>query len=186
MWHGTVDTSTDTLTPAEPVQQREVPESNSRIPATSLDNSEDRKPKAIDGGSKISQSYNNLPRVHMKPTALRQRGGDQFPHHLDLHVSRQNAHNTARCKQDAAKEANANGGSLADENLYMSPDLQRFAGHSSPFDVPLTQCGRVRRNTFGSSYSRDLGHMKFAAENGRLVGYQQNTPIFGFYNTQIR
>ncbi|XP_020808366.1 myotubularin-related protein 3 isoform X3 [Drosophila serrata] len=169
LWHGTVETSTDTLIQTE---------NNGGVHETPLDNTDnsgDKKPKSVDGGgvqsSKISQSYNNLPRVHMKPTVARQRGGDHFPHHLDLHVSRQNAHNTVRCKQENLnKDANANGSSVADESLYMSPDLQRFVGHSSPFDVPsLVGAGggcRVRRNTFGSSYSRDLGHMKFTGENG--------------------
>ncbi|XP_044316993.1 myotubularin-related protein 4 isoform X2 [Drosophila rhopaloa] len=171
LWHGAVDTSTDTLIPAEPVQSTNSDHS-SRDHTPPLDLvSGDTKPEPTTAvqSSKISHSYNNLPKVHMKPNAvIFPQRGDAFPHHLDLQVPRECTGNTNRCKPDKlSKDANANGSLLvadgyhAEESLLLSPELQRFVGQS-PFDAPSTG-GRIRRNTFGSSYSRDL---KFTAENG--------------------
>ncbi|XP_017063822.1 myotubularin-related protein 4 [Drosophila eugracilis] len=170
LWHGAIETSTDTLTPAEPVQKTNSDNSSRDLIQPPIDLvSGDKKPESTTTAvqsSKISQSYNNLPKVHIKPNAvICPQRGDTFPHHLDLQVPREN---TERCKAEKlSKDSNANGSLLAsdgyhaDESLFISPDLQRFIGHS-PFDAPSSG-GRIRRNTFGSSYSRDI---KFTAENG--------------------
>jgi len=105
----------------------------------------------------------------MKPNAvICPQRGDAFPHHLDLQVPRESAGNADRCQlAKLSKDANANANGSdgcyhADEGLFISPDLQRFVAQS-PFDAPSAG-GRIRRNTCGSSNSRDL---KYAAENGR-------------------
>ncbi|SPP86603.1 myotubularin-related protein 4 isoform X1 [Drosophila guanche] len=184
LWHGQIDTSTDTPIPTEAVQETK---SDNNHPVTFLENrviSKDKNPNqtvapvpvalpsAPTPNNKISQSCNNLPRVHSKPnqaasaaaaaaaapapapTALctnatqRKEASAHFPHHLDLHVP-------SRCKEG---QKNTNGSMIdaenaADEKLFMSPELLPTLG------------SRTRRNTFGSSYSRDIGHLKFA-ENG--------------------
>ncbi|XP_026837446.1 myotubularin-related protein 4 isoform X2 [Drosophila erecta] len=175
LWHGAIETSTDTLIPAEPVQKPNSDNScrDHITPPMELVSGEQvgirlESTTAVQA-SKISQSYNNLPKVHIRPNAvICQQRVDAFPHHLDLQVPRETTGNLDRCKPEKlAKDANANGSLLAsdgyhaEESLFMSPDLQRFVGQS-PFDAPSVG-GRIRRNTFGSSYSRD---MKFTTENG--------------------
>ncbi|XP_037727168.1 myotubularin-related protein 4 isoform X3 [Drosophila subpulchrella] len=180
LWHGAIETSTDTLIPAEPVQKPTNSEENSsrdrdRTPPIDLaggdgklESSTTAAAAAAGQSSKISQSYNNLPKVHMKPNAvICPQRGDAFPHHLDLQVPRESAGNADRCQlAKLSKDANANANGSdgcyhADEGLFISPDLQRFVAQS-PFDAPSAG-GRIRRNTCGSSNSRDL---KYAAENG--------------------
>nr|XP_016925295.1 myotubularin-related protein 4 isoform X2 [Drosophila suzukii]XP_016925296.1 myotubularin-related protein 4 isoform X2 [Drosophila suzukii]XP_036676166.1 myotubularin-related protein 4 isoform X2 [Drosophila suzukii] len=180
LWHGAIETSTDTLIPAEPVQKPANSEENSsrdrdRTPPIDLaggdgklESSTTAVAAAAGQSSKISQSYNNLPKVHMKPNAvICPQRGDAFPHHLDLQVPRESAGNADRCQlAKLSKDANANANGSdgcyhADEGLFISPDLQRFVAQS-PFDAPSAG-GRIRRNTCGSSNSRDL---KYAAENG--------------------
>ncbi|XP_033170474.1 myotubularin-related protein 4 isoform X2 [Drosophila mauritiana] len=177
LWHGAIETSTDTLIPAEPVQKPNSDNSSRDhiTPPTMELVSGDRKLESTTTvqASKISQSYNNLPKVHIKPNAvICPQRVDAFPHHLDLQVPRETTGNPDRCKpeklaKDANANANANGSLLTsegcngEESLFISPDLQRFVGQS-PFDAPSAG-GRIRRNTFGSSYSRD---MKCTAENG--------------------
>lgn len=180
LWHGAIETSTDTLIPAEPVQKPNS-DNSSRDHITSptmelVSGDRNLESTSTVQASKISQSYNNLPKVHIRPNAvICPQRVDAFPHHLDLQVPRETTGNPDRCKpeklaKDANANANANGSLLAsdgyngEESLFISPDLQRFVGQS-PFDAPSTG-GRIRRNTFGSSYSRD---MKFTAENGRWV-----------------
>ncbi|XP_017154619.1 myotubularin-related protein 4 isoform X2 [Drosophila miranda] len=186
LWHGPIDTSTDTLIPTEAVQQTKSDNNHHVAPLENHVISTDKKPNegvaqvavpsAPTASNKISQSYNNLPRVHIKPitntntnanataarctnTAQKKEANAHFPHHLDLHVP-------SRCKEE---QTNANGSlidghnqSAAEECLYMSPEL------------PPTLGSRTRRNTFGSSYSRDIGHFKFA-ENGST----HNFPLAG-------
>ncbi|XP_016951923.1 myotubularin-related protein 4 isoform X1 [Drosophila biarmipes] len=173
LWHGAIETSTDTLIPAEPVQKPAQSEENScrdrdLTPPIDLAGGDGKQESSATAAqsSKISQSYNNLPRVHMKPNAvICPQRLDAFPHHLDLQVPRESAGNADRSQLvRLPKDAHANGSDgyhHADESLFISPDLQRFAGQS-PFDAPSAG-GRIRRNTCGSSNSRDL---KYAAENG--------------------
>ncbi|XP_016998647.2 phosphatidylinositol-3,5-bisphosphate 3-phosphatase MTMR4 isoform X2 [Drosophila takahashii] len=182
LWgNGAIETSTDTLIPAEPVQKTNSSDkTDSSSSSRDRDRVRDRTPPielaigdktapAAPQSNKISHSYNNLPKVHMKPNAvICPQRGDAFPHHLDLQVPRESAANATSCKLEKLSNANANANGSecyhhhADEGLFISPDLQRFVGQS-PFDAPAAQGGRIRRNTFGSSYSRDL---KFTTENG--------------------
>lgn len=170
--HGQCDISSDAPISGKSTQKNEV-DSNSR----NLDLDSNRKNIDAAGtvqSSKINLSFNILPKVHLKPNVERRlKTDDGFPHHLDLHVPRENASSIYKRTQESfSKNGSVNGSALAadtnnfEENQYTT--TERIIGKSS---LVCPSGARVRRNTFGSSYSRDIGHLKTTAENwsGRSV-----------------
>ncbi|KAH8336655.1 hypothetical protein KR074_004118 [Drosophila pseudoananassae] len=119
--------------------------------------------------SKINLSFNILPKVHLKPNVGQRLTTDYaFPHHLDLHVPRETAGIVYKREQHSLpKNESINGSALAanskhfEESQYTTSE--RTAGKSS---FVCSSGARVRRNTFGSSYNRDIGHLKITAESG--------------------
>ncbi|XP_023034870.1 myotubularin-related protein 4 isoform X2 [Drosophila willistoni] len=202
LWHGPIDTSTDTLIPIEPMQNVRIGnQSENDDDDDDIVDAKETKTKSsteTECNSTIStivqqtnkmvdQSYNNLPRVHVKPNNLRylqkSLASDHLLDHLDLHVTRESS-NDADDDEHSAKTANVsavNGAgrtntngtgtndgnsSSVDERICLSPELHRLNSQSqnifSPFEMPMPSNGnRVRRNTFGSSHSRDLAHLKY-------------------------
>lgn len=138
--------------------------------------------------NKISQSYNNLPRVHIKPNNLRyfqqnatsnMDKSDAFDHPLNLHMPQENTTNDDSCNEttvvNATKEELFNGivslaeGSNNGDSLPLSPEHQRCNSqtHSTFANFDESMAGNaMRRNTLWSNLNRDQSHSKYT-ENSR-------------------
>ncbi|EDV34820.2 uncharacterized protein Dana_GF19035, isoform B [Drosophila ananassae] len=166
--HGQCDVSSDSPISRKFTQKNEV-DSNSR----NLGLDYNRKNIDAAPSSKINLSFNILPKVHLNPNVARRlKTDDMFPHHLDLHVPRDTGGSIYKRTQDNfSKNASVNGSALAadtsnfEENQYTT--TERIVEKSS---IVCPSGARLRRNTFGSSYSRDIGHLKITTENGNGSG----------------
>ncbi|KRF77763.1 phosphatidylinositol-3,5-bisphosphate 3-phosphatase MTMR3 isoform X2 [Drosophila virilis] len=196
---GQIDTSTDTLIPIESTQQ----ETNGMLKDDAVKDSDvpseqdadvipqEKKTEAtsVAHTNKISQSYNNLPRVHIKPNNLRyfqqnatsnMDKSDAFDHPLNLHMPQENTTNDDSCNEtnlNATKEELFNGsaslaeGSNNGDSLPLSPEHQRCNSqtHSTfaNFDEPMAG-NAMRRNTLWSNLNRDQSHSKYTENSSGL------------------
>ncbi|XP_030379367.1 myotubularin-related protein 3 isoform X2 [Scaptodrosophila lebanonensis] len=190
VWNGPIDTSTDTLIALDSSQnhnERKPPvaeiKNGIHLDRTSGISSESICPHT----NKISLSYSNLPKVHVKPNTLRylqlaNKGcsdqWDIFPHHLDLHVPRDKNGTTISCKEDhLSKELNGTLPLAAEINnidagagICLSPehhhrmDFQTNA--FSTFEIATAANQMQRNNTLSSNSSRDNNAHSKCADNG--------------------
>ncbi|EDV99889.1 GH12561 [Drosophila grimshawi] len=210
-----MDTSTDTLIPIESTRsaQEETAETaeiaeTEKANGASKDKDKDRDvPSKPDAGvipqekktegtcvahtNKISQSYSNLPRVHIKPNNLRyfqlnantnanMEKCDTFHQHLDPHIQTESTTN-----DDSSKETNANvnviknpyatmpsvDGSNNGDSLLPSPEHQRFncLSHNTYANGDeSTSCKPTRRNMLWSSLNREQSHSKYTDNTSAL------------------
>ncbi|KAL7745759.1 hypothetical protein ACLKA6_009959 [Drosophila palustris] len=199
-----IDTSTDTIIPIESTKgatsnglskkenQTAIKDSSSDdVPFESdaVDIPQDKKTETICVAhtNKISQSYNNLPRVHVKPNSLRylqqsvsssldlDKGETIAPNSLHIHDMRESSSNdsngcreTSVCKDPNASAALLNNGHC----LPSSPELQRLENAPTPntfanFDVSTSGIP-MRRNMLWSSLNRDSTQFKYTDNIGPL------------------
>ncbi|XP_043067279.1 phosphatidylinositol-3,5-bisphosphate 3-phosphatase MTMR4 isoform X1 [Drosophila bipectinata] len=170
-WQGQCDVSSDTLSSRMPTKKNQMESKTRNLGLESHQKNIDAASETQ--SSQINLSFNILPKVHLKPNVGRRLRTDYaFPHHLDLQVPRENAGSIyKRVHHSLSKNENINGSALAansnnfEESQYTT--FERTVGKSS---FVCSSGARVRRNTFGSSYSRDIGHLKITAENGSGSG----------------
>ncbi|KAM8719254.1 hypothetical protein ACLKA7_011894 [Drosophila subpalustris] len=199
-----IDTSTDTIIPIESTKgatsnglskkenQTAIKDSSSDdVPFESdaVDIPQDKKTETICVAhtNKISQSYKNLPRVHVKPNSLRylqqsvsssldlDKGETIAPNSLHIHDMRESSSNDNNgCRETSvSKDPNASAASLNNGHcLPSSPELQRLEHAPTPntfanFDVSTSGIP-MRRNMLWSSLNRDSTQFKYTDNIGPL------------------
>ncbi|XP_064538487.1 myotubularin-related protein 3 isoform X2 [Drosophila montana] len=194
---GQIDTSTDTLIPIESTQQgtngmlKDDTAKDSDVPseqdADVIPQEKKTEATSVAHTNKISQSYNNLPRVHIKPNNLRyfQQSAtanvdktDAFDHPLNLYMPQENTTTDDSCNEtnvNATKEEPFNGtaslaeGSNNGGSLPLSPEHQRCNSQThctfANFDESMAA---MRRNTLWSNLNRDQSHLKYTENSSGL------------------
>lgn len=128
--------------------------------------------------NKISQSYSNLPRVHIKPNNLRyfqQNASAAALEKSNAFEQPLEGHKTAN--GESSKETNAtkdilngtvtlNYGSNTSESLPLSPEHHRCNSQTHNMFAPFDESAASRRNTLWSNLNREHTHSKYA-ENVR-------------------
>lgn len=183
---GQIDTSTDTLIPIESTQHETLVVSKNPIKDSDVPSEQDadvipheKKTEATNVAhtNKISQSYSNLPRVHVKPNNLR-----YFQQNASANIEKSNAfehqlevHKTGG--EDSYKETNAtkdilngtvtlNDGSNTSESLPLSPEHHRCNSQTHNMFAHFDESAPSRRNMLWSNLNREHTHSKYA-ENVR-------------------
>ncbi|XP_034486343.1 myotubularin-related protein 3 isoform X2 [Drosophila innubila] len=199
--HGQIDTSTDTIIPIESTKgatsnglsnnenQTAIKDSSDDVPLESdaVDIPQNKKTESICVAhtNKISQSYNNLPRVHVKPNNLRyfQQSvnssldldkSETCGPHLDMHLPRESSSNTDNGCRETCVSKDLNGSASINDGdcLPSSPEHQRLEHAQTPntfanFDVSTSGIP-MRRNMLWSSLNRDNTQLKYTDNVGPL------------------
>ncbi|XP_043865506.1 myotubularin-related protein 3 isoform X2 [Drosophila mojavensis] len=180
---GQIDTSTDTLIPIEATQQETLVVSQDPIKDSDVPSEQDadvipheKKTEAttVAHTNKISQSYSNLPRVHIKPNNLRyfqQNASAAALEKSNAFEQPLEGHKTAN--GESSKETNAtkdilngtvtlNYGSNTSESLPLSPEHHRCNSQTHNMFAPFDESAASRRNTLWSNLNREHTHSKYA------------------------